>query len=131
MLKGYGGKQSKLRDAKIEQEHGCLGPYKRTLNVGDVQSFVFKPGDEGPFYLSSSEREAKKDDIALEGTKKRYLTKKELEKQLADQGIEARGTAKRLQQLCRENNLPVAVQERKISEGWMGKAKGMLQVLWE
>jgi hypothetical protein len=46
--------------------------------------------------------------------------------QLANQGIESRGTAKRLQQLCRENNLPVAVQEKKISEGWMDKVKGML-----
>jgi hypothetical protein len=59
-----------------------------------VQSFIFKPGNEGPFYLSSAEREAKKDDIVLEGTKKRYLTKKELEKQLTNLGIEAQGTAK-------------------------------------
>ncbi len=67
---------------------------KFTLNVGDVQSFVFKPGDIGPFYFSPAEREAKKGDIVLEGTKKRYLTKRELEKQLANQGIEAQGRAK-------------------------------------
>jgi hypothetical protein len=60
MLKGYGSKQSKLQDAKIEQELGCLGPYKGTLSVGDVQIFIFKPGDGGPFNFSSAEREAKR-----------------------------------------------------------------------
>jgi hypothetical protein len=67
----------------------------------------------------------------LEGTKRRYLTKKDLEKQLADQGIEAQSMTNWLQQLCREDNLPIEIQERKNSEGWIGKAKGMLQVLWE
>jgi hypothetical protein len=59
------------------------------------------------------------------------LTEKELEKQLADQGIEVQGMAKQLQKLCRKDNIPVRVQERKISEGWMGKVKGIIQVLWE
>jgi hypothetical protein len=36
MLKGYSGKQSKLRDSMIEQERGCLGPFKCTLQVGDI-----------------------------------------------------------------------------------------------
>jgi hypothetical protein len=89
MLKRYGGKQTKLCDAIIQQEQECLGPYMHTLKVGHVQSFVFKPGDEGPFYLSTSERETKRNDIALEGTKKRIL-----ERQLALQGIEVQDTAK-------------------------------------
>ena len=56
MLRGYGGKQALLRDTTIEQEEGCLGPkIGRTLNVGDVQSFVFKPTDEGPFHLNAQE----------------------------------------------------------------------------
>jgi hypothetical protein len=58
------------------------GAIKITLNVGNVQSFIFKPGDEGPFYFSSAERETKKDDTMLEGTKTRYLTEKELENSL-------------------------------------------------
>ena len=132
MLRGYGGKQALLRDTTIEQEEGCLGPkIGRTLNVGDVQSFIFKPTDEGPFYLNAQEREMKRQDVLLEGTKKRKLTKKELEKQLTDSGIEARGTAKKLQQLCKDRGLPIEAEERKIVEGWVGKPKGMLQVLWE
>ena len=65
------------------------------------------------------------------GTKKRKLTKKELEEQLTNNGIEARGTAKKLQQLCKDQGLPIEIEERKIIEGWVGKLKGMLQVLWE
>ncbi len=56
MLRGYGGKQAVLWDTTIEQEEGCLGPKMgHTLNVGDVQSSVFKSGDEGPFYLNAQE----------------------------------------------------------------------------
>jgi hypothetical protein len=36
MLKGYGGKQTKLHNAMIQQEQGCLGPYNHTLKIGDV-----------------------------------------------------------------------------------------------
>ncbi len=61
----------------------------------------------------------------------RKLTKKELEEQLTNNGIEARGTAKKLQQLCKDRGLPIEIEERKIIEGWVGKLKGMLQVLWE
>ncbi len=121
-----------LRDTTIEQEEGCLGlKIGRTLNVGDVQSFVFKPTDEGPFHLNAQERQTKCHDVLLEGTKKRKLTKKELEEQLTNNGIEARGTAKKLQQLCKDRGLPIEIEERKIIEGWVGKLKGMLQVLWE
>jgi hypothetical protein len=82
-------------------------------------------------YLDAQQREAKKYDIILPGTKKRRLNKKELEKQLNDCGIEVRGTAKKLQELCAEKGLPIEVDEQKITEGWMDKPKGMLQMLWE
>ena len=42
-----------------------------------------------------------------------------------------RGTAKKLQELCSEKGLPIEVEEQKITEGWMDKPKGMLQMLWE
>jgi hypothetical protein len=54
ILRGYGGKQAKLRDTTIDQEGG-LGPYTCALNIRDTQSFVFKPGDSGPFYLDAQQ----------------------------------------------------------------------------
>jgi hypothetical protein len=50
MLSGYGGKQAKSRDTMIDQE-GYLEPYPHTLNIGDIQSFIFKPGDSGQICL--------------------------------------------------------------------------------
>jgi hypothetical protein len=32
---------------------------------------------------------------------------------------------------CNSYNLQITVQEARICKGWMGKPKGMLQVLWE
>jgi hypothetical protein len=45
----------------------------------------------------------KRHDVALNGTRKHKLNKKELEKQLVEKGIKAKGTSKRLQQLCNQS----------------------------
>ena len=42
MSKSFGGRQKKLRDTAIKQENGYLGPYNRTLRVGDVRRCAFK-----------------------------------------------------------------------------------------
>jgi hypothetical protein len=50
-----------------------------TLNVGDVQSMSFKPGDVGPFWMKDSEREEKRFDKIVEGeTTTQHFTKAEL-----------------------------------------------------
>ena len=36
-----------------------------------------------------------------------------------------------MQELATSQNLPITVQENDIIEGWVGKPKGMRQVLWE
>ncbi len=36
-----------------------------------------------------------------------------------------------MQELCKQHNLPTEVIEQKIVEGWEGKQKGLLQILWE
>ncbi len=33
--------------------------------------------------------------------------------------------------LCGPRNICTTVEEQKVKEGWLGKPKGMLQVLWE
>ena len=62
MEKGYGGKQSKLRDTKILTKVGYLGDFPSQLKEGDIQSIQLSEGDDGPFYLNAAERISKKDD---------------------------------------------------------------------
>jgi hypothetical protein len=52
MLKNYGGQQSILRSTVIKQEKGYLGPHACTLNPGDVQHFIFRDDDDGPFWMT-------------------------------------------------------------------------------
>lgn len=73
------------------------------------------------------------DDTSRPKTKKRYYSKAELAKQLDDAGF-GRGDGlkrKELQERSIEFGLPKFVEEEEILEGWEGKPKGLLQVLWE
>jgi len=132
MQVNYGGKQSHLRDSVISQVDGYLGPFhhEKMLKVGDTQSFVFKADDEGPFYLSDPDKEARKFDVQS-GIRRRNLTKAELANRLNEQNISIMGTKKQLVERCTENNIPTSVEEPKIIEGWINKPKGKLQILWE
>jgi hypothetical protein len=33
--------------------------------------------------------------------------------------------------LCSPRNISITVQEQEVKGGWLGKPKGMLQILWE
>jgi hypothetical protein len=46
-------------------------------------------------------------------------------------GVSATGNIKNITQLCRTGNVPVEELVPKTLQGWQGKPKGMLQVLWE
>ena len=47
-------------------------------------------------------------------------------------GFNTRGkTIKEVQELATSQNLPITVEENDIIKGWVGKPKGMRQVLWE
>ena len=43
----------------------------------------------------------------------------------------ARGSIKDIQEFAQRLNLPIKFERRNIIEGWTGKQKGMLQILWE
>ena len=49
MNKLFGGKQKIPHDTNFFFKDGFLGPSAQKLSVGDTQSFVFKPKDDGPF----------------------------------------------------------------------------------
>jgi len=116
----------------IKHERGFLGPHSPILKVGDVQTMCFKEGDVGPFWMSEAEREEKRFDKTVDGqTKTRQFTKDELVKQLKEKGITAKGKKEAIQRMAQEQGLPIEETKAKIIEGWEGKPKGLLQVLWE
>jgi len=54
-----------------------------------------------------------------------------MEKDLRAKGVSAKGNKVKIVELCKQNNVPHTETTETINEGWMGKPKGMLQVLWE
>mmetsp|Transcript_33708 Transcript_33708/g.81727 ORF Transcript_33708/g.81727 Transcript_33708/m.81727 type:complete len:222 (+) Transcript_33708:463-1128(+) len=62
---------------------------------------------------------------------KHTFVKKDLQDRLRAIGKDANGTKKDLQKRCEDNEIAISEMRRKVKEGWMGKPKGMLQVLWE
>ena len=62
MNKGYGGVQPQMRESMIKDHDGYLGMHRRTLNVDDIQSFIFLPTDDGPFWMTEAEREVNRHD---------------------------------------------------------------------
>jgi hypothetical protein len=50
---------------------------------------------------------------------------------LQGKGIVASGKAKELKIVCENNGIRTVILEQKKEEGWEGKPKGMLQILWE
>jgi hypothetical protein len=55
----------------------------------------------------------------------------DLRKDLAAKGIHSGGNKKELQKRCSEAGVPVQIATEKVTEGWEGKPKGMLQILFE
>jgi hypothetical protein len=132
MTKGFGGAQPKMRPSVIVSAD-YLGPYDHPMKliVGSEQLMVFRDSDRGPFWMSDAEREKRKCDKALGTKNKKKLTVAELKKMLADKGLAANGLMSDLQERAKNFNLPVEKEVDQIEEGWVGKPKGMLQVLWE
>ena len=135
MNKGFGGTQSIMRDSKIVDET-YLGPHSPLLQVGDVQSMVFCEGDAGPFWMSEEKQNETKNDFVSSDIEIKAYTKKELVGKLGEvptidrcslQGL----GVKELQTMAQNHNIPIRFEQRKMKEGWMGKAKGMIQILYE
>jgi len=132
MSKTFGGRQKILRDMAIKQENGYLGPFKRTLKVGDVQTMRFQSTDEGLFWMTPEEKEQNRKDIIIHTkTKIRKYTKDELRGFLEAKGVFVKGNLSALHSTCQQNGIVIKEKKNKVIEGWEGKAKGMLQVLWE
>jgi hypothetical protein len=130
---GGAGAQQQMRDTFIALHEGYLGAYLPSLSVGNTQSMVFKSNDNGPWYLSLEQREVQRHDRTTGKSKIVEKTKKTLLQELNDSGVkQKRGYTKaELQGLARENGFETVIQIDKLLPGWQGKAKGLLQVLYE
>ncbi|KAI2496293.1 hypothetical protein MHU86_18205 [Fragilaria crotonensis] len=138
MNRGFGGVQPRMRESIIKAEDGYLGMNERTVNVGDTQSFVFRPGNAGPFWMTVQERELNRQDRILpplSGTPRtRNRTFSELQAELRPLNVLNERRQYRLaelQELAKTNNVDVKVIRTREKKGWQGQPKGLLQVLWE
>ena len=124
-----------MHDSKIIQVEGFLGKFDHLakLKVDDIQHMVFVPTDDGPFWMSIKEREVLCFDV-ITGEKDVEKTRKELHEELLTiwVKIEKGAKLKHLQELAAFNGIALMKKEGKyLKRGWVSKAKGMFQVLWE
>ena len=120
-----------MRDTVISKKVGYLGPFQPKLHVGYMQVLLFHPQDSGPFWMMAEERERKRKDVRKDGTRKVKRNKRELIKMLQERGITATGKAEDIKKIAENNGILTEIEEQIIEEGWEGKPKGMLQILWE
>jgi hypothetical protein len=135
MNKGFGGAQPSMRETIIKAEDGYLGPFPRVVNIGDALRFDFQESDDGPFWLSEEEKLSQKFDRIVGGERQVDKTKADLARELSQGQIHVIDPRKyklvRLQEMARERNIDLKRNETSKKEGWVGKQKGLLQVLWE
>jgi hypothetical protein len=130
--KGFGGAQPRMRDTKIGEDDE-VGRYatELTLKVGELQSLQFSTDDIGPCWMTPAEREATRKDRPSGKMKRTQRKVVDLKKDLQAKGVLGMGDKKELQRLCSRNDVPIETSRMGILEGWEGKAKGMLQMLFE
>jgi hypothetical protein len=125
------GGSAEMMHATIIHE---VGPHPRILHVSDNQEMHFVEGDNGPFWMTLAQQAKTKHDRHLGTAKTRKKEKIELLKDLRQSGHD---TTKQqylkadLLALCGQRNILVTVEECQVKEGWLGRPKEMLQILWE
>ena len=124
------GSKEKIRDTVVAE----VGTYLSTHRVGDVHLMHFVEKDDGPFWLTTEERIVFRNDKPLLTTTEKEKTKVQLLIDLRKSGFD---TTKRrylkgdLVDICKTQNIPIKYFDGDFIPGWMGKQKGMLQVLYE
>ena len=133
--KNFGGKQPKMRSS-ILTDKNCFGPYHNCsfkLQLNMSQSMVFGALDDGPILLDDVSRESRKYDLDSGNIVNIQMKKSQLIELLKKESVpfQPGDTRKKLVAACVAHGLPVTYQESRIVEGWVGKAKGSLQILYE
>jgi hypothetical protein len=137
MNSGFGGGQPTMRKSRIEHIDGYLGPYDSILSAGVEQIMSFFPTDIGPFWMTATEQNVRRLDRARSdgvAPKPRNKTKKDLAAELSVPGLvldPSKFRLEKLQEMASAQNIPLQKIIPNIEAGWVGKQKGLLQVLWE
>jgi hypothetical protein len=94
---------------------------------------MFTEEDAGPFWMGTNDCILNRHDKVVHGNPSiTPRNKSELILELRGKGINTKGKNKKeLVAVCINNSIPITCEVPKIKEGWVGKAKGLLQVLWE
>ena len=130
----YGGKQPKMRKTKLINpcNFGPFHTHEYKLQPGDTQNLQFSKTDLGPCYMNETERELRRYDKRLGQKRRVNKTKADLVKELKIVGVKnPKGTIAKLQEMAEARNLPLSYEEEIVIEGWVGKPKGSLQILFE
>jgi hypothetical protein len=135
MNSGYGGVQPHIRDSKIVDQDGYLGPFDTFVADGDTQIFDFRAEDTGPFWLTPEQREESRHDRPKAGATPKERSKQELYCDLLAAG--ERNLPKHINKISKDNLVErarakgIPLEKTPVDEGWEGKPKGLLQILWE
>jgi hypothetical protein len=137
MNSGFGGSQPTTRNSMILHADGYLGPNDSILSVGMEQSMSFVATDVGPFWMTATERNERRLDRARRNAvapKSQNKTKKDLAAKLSVPGLllePSKFKLEKLQEMASAQNISLQKIMPNIEAGWVGKQKGLLQVLWE
>ena len=112
-----------------------LGPFDHAqkLKVGQTQLMIFQDTNIGPFNLSKDERDKRKYNIETNDEREHIHTQSFLIDQIKEKtGMKnIKGNLSKAQKIATKLNIPTKSTAKKVLEGWVGKPKGMMQVLWE
>jgi len=131
----FGGAQHNLRDTEITA--GCLGPFSPSLRIGDIQRMVFESTDDGPFYLNQQERLERRHDrdtgvVSIDKPKNMTQLMDELKRThnvVFPLGKQPKKSE--LHDIAQQHGVSLTENKAIIEEGWVGKSKGILQILQE
>ena len=122
----------------IKESDRYLGMHLSTVSVGDMQLFIFKPGDDHPFWMTEQQRQLNRHDRILSprpgNPTMQNKTIVELKLELGPLNILSDRRQYRLaelQEIARRNNIDTTIKKTRSKKGWEGQPKGLLQVLWE
>jgi len=127
---GFGGVQPIMRDTTITDADTELGPcVERILQVGDVQSMVFKEGDAPPIVAPS----APPHDVTKGPPQIKEKSGRELKDELKSLGMHelTNGLVAEVKTKAANAGLSLFKNVAPTTDGYIGKAKGLKQIAWE
>ena len=139
----YGRKQPKMHPTMIQAEDGYLGPHRHSsvLKVGEEQEMVwpvysdeeFDPSKHGPYWMTPKMKEERRRTTFGDMEHGISKTVDELRREIfVEKNIRVKGQKKKIVEAAEQYGISTTKSERKVlTRGWMGEAKGLLQVLWE